>query len=140
MKKFFHLDFVPRSPDLALLLLRLVFGGAMFVLHGWDKLVNFGAMSAKFADPLGVGTTASLVLALVGEILFPALLVVGAYTRFAALGAAVTMGVAFFIVHGGQLKGPGNGEMSFLYLAPFLALLIAGGGRFSLDAKLGAKV
>lgn len=97
-------------------------------------------MSAKFADPLGFGTTASLVLVLAGEILFLALLVVGAYPSCAALGAAITMGVAFFLVHGGQLQGPENGEISFRYLAPFLALLIAGGGRFWLDAKLGAKV
>ena len=140
MKKLLHLDFLPRSPDVALLLLRLIFGGAMLGLHGWEKLMKFGEMSGSFADPLGVGRTASLVLALVGEILCAALLVVGAYTRFAALGAAITMGVALIIVHGGQLSGPDSGEMSFLYLAPFLALLIAGGGRFSLDAKLGAKV
>lgn len=33
MQKFFPLDFVPRSPDVALLLLRLIFGGAMLGLH-----------------------------------------------------------------------------------------------------------
>lgn len=78
-------------------------------------------------------------LALVGEILCPLLLVVGAYTRFAALGAAITMGVAFFIVHGAKLSGPGSGEMAFLYFVAYIALLFTGGGRFSLDAKLGAK-
>jgi len=139
MKKILHLDFLPRSPDVALLLLRLIFGGAMLALHGWGKLLKFGEMSAKFTDPLGIGSTTSLVLALVGEILCPIILIVGAYTRFAALGAAITMGVAFFIVHGAKLSGPGSGEMSLLYLAPYLALLFAGGGRFSLDAKLGAK-
>ena len=134
MKKLLHLDFLPRSPDVALLLLRLIFGGAMLGLHGWDKLMKFGEMSPKFADPLGVGSTTSLVLALVGEVLCAALLVVGAYIRFAALGAAITMGVAFFIVHGGQRSGPGSGEMSFLYFSAYLALLFAGGGRYSLDA------
>ena len=139
MKKFLHLDFLPRSPDVALLLLRLIFGGAMLALHGWGKLLKFGELSTKFSDPLGVGPTTSLVLALVGEILCPLLLVVGAYTRFAALGAAITMGVAFFIVHGAKLSGPGSGEMAFLYFVAYMALLFAGGGRFSLDAKLGAK-
>jgi putative oxidoreductase len=139
MKKFLQLDFLPRSSDLALLLLRLIFGGAMLVLHGWGKLMNFSKMSATFADPLGVGTSTSLVLAIIGEVLAPALLVVGACTRLAALVCAITMGVAFFIVHSAQLSGPDSGEMSFLYLVPYVALLIAGGGRFSLDAKLGAR-
>jgi len=130
MKKLFHLDFLPRSPDLALLLLRLIFGGALLGLQGSGKLMKFGEMSAKFADPLGVGPTASLALALVGEVLCAALLVLGAYTRLAALGGAVTMGVAFFSVHGAKLSGPGSGEMSFLYLAPYVALLLAQGLLF----------
>jgi putative oxidoreductase len=139
MKKILHLDFLPRSSDLALLALRLIFGGAMIGLHGWGKLLKFGELSAKFADPLGVGHATSLVLALVGEVLCAALLVVGAYTRLAALGGAITMGVAFFLVHQGQLSGPGSGEMAFLYFSAYIALVFAGAGRFSLDAKLGAK-
>ena len=139
MKKLLHLDFLPRNADIALLLLRLIFGGSMLALHGWGKLMKFGEMSAKFADPLGVGPTASLVLALVGEVLCAALLVVGAYTRLAALGGAITMGVVFFIVHGAKLSGPGSGEMSFLYFSAYVTLLLAGGGRFAFDSKLGAK-
>lgn len=139
MKKLLHFDFIPRSSDLALLLLRLVFGFGLFWLHGRGKLMDFSNLRGNFPDPLGVGSQTSLILALMGEVLCAALVAVGAYTRLAALGCAVTMGVAFHFVHGDKLMGDGNGELAFLFLAAFVALFIAGGGRYSLDAKLGAK-
>lgn len=139
MNKFLHLAFLPRSADLALLVLRVVFGVAMLWLHGRGKLMRFGELSGTFSDPLGVGPTLSLVLALVGEIVCSALIIVGAFTRLAALGGLITMAVAFFLAHGGKLSGPGNGELAFAYLTVFTALLIAGAGRFSVDAKLGVK-
>ena len=67
------------------------------------------------------------------------LLILGLFTRLAALGSAFTMGVAFFLVHKAQLSGPDSGEMGLLYLGGFVALFIAGGGRFSCDARMGAK-
>lgn len=137
--KFLHFNFVPRSPDAALLLLRVWFGGSMLILHGWDKLRNFSTMSAQFPDFFGIGKTPTLALAVFGEVVCAALLVFGLFTRLAALGAAVTMGVAFWVAHGGKLKGAGSGEMAFIYLGVFAALFIAGGGKFSVDAKIGAK-
>ena len=46
------------------------------------------------------------------------------------------MAVAFVKAHQMALKGPGSGELAFLYLAGFLAILIAGAGRWSVDNKL----
>jgi putative oxidoreductase len=137
--KFLHLNFLPRSPDTALLLLRVWHGAALLVLHGWGKLINYSTLAPKFADPFGIGKSPSLMLAIFAEVLCAALLVVGLFTRVAALMAAITMGVAFWFAHGGRLTGPGNGEMAFLFLGVYLALFIAGGGKYSLDAKLGAK-
>ncbi len=139
MKKFLQLDFLPRSADLALLFLRLHFGIGLLWLHGKGKVESFSKLSTSFPDPLGLGSTPSYYLALMGEILFPALLILGLFTRLAALGSAFTMGVAFFLVHKAQLSGPDSGEMGLLYLGGFVALFIAGGGRFSCDARMGAK-
>lgn len=137
--KFLHLNFLPRSADCGLLLLRVWFAGAMALLHGWDKLVNFGMYSKQFMNFLGLGNNVSLGLTVFGELVCPVLLVLGLFTRFAALGAAITMAVAFWIAHGGKLKGEGSGEMAFLYLGVFVALFIAGAGKYSVDAKIGAK-
>jgi putative oxidoreductase len=75
-------------------------------------------------------------LAIVGEVVCSLLLILGLFTRPAAIGGMVTMAVAFLLIHGGKLSGEGNGELAFLYLIGFTAILIAGPGRFSLDALL----
>ena len=137
--KFLHLNFLPRSADVALLLLRVWHGGALLLLHGWGKLTGFASMADKFPDPFGIGSTPSLALAVVGEVVCSTLIVLGLFTRVAALGSGVTMLTAFWFAHGGRLTGTGNGELPFVYLGVFLALFIAGGGKYSLDAKLGAK-
>lgn len=111
----------------------------MVLLHGWGKLTGFSSLADRFVDPFGIGRTPSLVLAIGGELVCATLLVLGLFTRVAALGAAATMATAFWFAHGAKLTGPGNGEMAFLYLGVFVVLFISGAGKFSLDAKLGAK-
>lgn len=138
--KFLHLNFVPRSSDAALLLLRVWFGGSLLLLHGWGKLTGFSSMKGGFPDPFGIGNTASLSLAIFGEVACAALLVLGLFTRIAALGAGITMAVAFSFAHGMKLTGQNNGEMAFIYLGVFVALFVAGAGKFSVDARIGAKV
>lgn len=135
MKKFFQLGFLPASADLALLVLRLGFGGLMAVLHGWPKLMGFERMFHNFGDPLGIGKEVSYVLVVLAELVGAALVVIGLGTRFAALLLVITMGVAFFIAHGGALSGEGSGEMALLFLLGFLAILVGGPGRFSLDNR-----
>jgi len=137
--RFLQLNFLPRSADTALLLLRIWHGGSLLLLHGWGKFTGFSSMADKFADPFGLGPTASLALAVLGELVCTALIVLGLFTRIAVLGSAATMATAFWYAHGGRLTGQGNGELPFIYLGVFVALFIAGAGKFSLDAKLGAK-
>lgn len=135
--RFFQLTFIPTSSDIALLLLRLWFGASLLALHGWGKLIKYSELSGSFPDPLGVGSTWSLVLALCGEVLCPILIVLGFVTRLAALGSAVTMGVAWYCIHKMALSGPNGGELAFLYLAGFVALVVAGAGRLSIDGNAG---
>lgn len=137
--KIFRIDFLPRSTDAALLLLRLWAGLSLLSLHGWAKLTGFNRMSDKFIDLLGLGSKATLCLAIFAEFFCSILLIFGLFTRFAALCTGATMTVAFLMAHKMVLKGPGSGELAFTYLAIFLALFVAGGGRFSLDARMGGK-
>lgn len=134
--KLLQLDFLPRSVDAALLILRLWFGLMMFT-HGWAKITGFSEMSKQFPDIIGIGSTPALVLAIFGEAVCALLLVLGLFTRFAAAVLIGVMSVAFFIAHKASLApGPGSGELAFIYLGAFIALLVAGAGRFSLDAKI----
>ena len=119
--------------NLGLLVLRVWLGLSMLLLHGWSKVEKYEGMSQGFPDPLGVGPAMSLNLVIFAEVLCAFLLVVGLAARLAAVPLVITMAVAFFAVHGGALVGEGNGEMAFVYLAGFVALLIAGPGKFSFD-------
>ncbi len=135
MQKFLTLEFIPRSADLALLVLRIWLGVSMLWLHGWGKLLGLIDGTSKFPDILGIGATPALVLTIFAELLCSALLVIGLWTRLAAFFLVVTMSVAFFIAHGAKLSGQGNGELAFIYLAGYVVILIAGAGRLSADKK-----
>ncbi|OAI56115.1 hypothetical protein AYO49_04860, partial [Verrucomicrobiaceae bacterium SCGC AG-212-N21] len=136
MKKLITLNFVPFLPDCGLLLLRVWFGLSIFLIHGLAKLQNFGATVdgfAKMGFPTPLGAAAVL-----AESVFSILLVLGFATRISATFLSGTMAVAFFKVHGAVLQqgNPGSGEMAFLYLGAFLAILVAGPGSHSVDEKL----
>ena len=136
--RILRLEFLPQSGEFAILVVRLWLGLTMLLNHGLDKLLTFREKADMFLDPLGVGSTVSLMLAVLGEAVGSTLLVLGLFTRSAALSLVVTMGVACFLVHGGSLSGERSGELAFIYLAGFLAILIAGPGRFSMDQFLFA--
>jgi hypothetical protein len=87
-------------------------------------------LSGKFPDPIGVGSSASLALAVFGEVVCTFLVALGLFTRFAATVLAITMATAFFAVHKGALSGPASGELAFIYLAGWITLLISGAGAF----------
>lgn len=120
--------------DIALLLLRLIFGGNMLLNHGLGKVEKIwnGELSA-FADPLGMGTELSLILAAFAEALCALLVTLGLYTRLATIPLIITMTVAAFVIHWSdplQTK-----ETGLLYLAAFTAIFLTGPGRYSLDEQ-----
>lgn len=136
MLKLLRLSFVPQSADLGLLLLRLTLGFSMLLLHGWAKFQNFNAIAPKFMSLFGVvPSPVSLGLAIFAEVVCSVLLIVGLFTRFAALSLAFTMAVAFFVQHKAALTGPGSGELAMIYMAGYVALVFAGGGRYAADGK-----
>jgi putative oxidoreductase len=130
-----RLDFIPRMPDVALLLLRVWLGLTMLLVHGWDKLISFQSKVDQFPSIFGMGSGVSLGLAVFAEAFCATLLVIGFLSRTAAAVLAVTMGVAFFVVHEASLApGPGSGELAFVFMAGFVTLVLTGPGRWSLDA------
>lgn len=120
------------SYDLGLLIIRL-FTGALMLTHGFPKLQKLVAGDLQFGDPLGVGQEISLVLAVLAEFVCSILVILGLFTRVAVIPLAVTMAVAFFIVHSAdplQIK-----ELSLVYLTVFVGLFFTGPGRYSIDGK-----
>ena len=123
--------------SIGLLVLRVGIGLMMALGHGWGKLSNFGAMSTKFADPIGLGVGLSLTLAVFAEFFCSLAVVLGLATRAAVIPLMITMAVAVFVVHGDDPWG--KQELGMMYLVPFITLLLTGPGKYSLDWKLFAR-
>jgi len=119
-----------RLPDLSTLLLRLGFGGLM-LSHGIPKLLSWSEKADSWADPIGVGPTASLALAIFAEVFCSLGVMAGVLTRLAVIPLIVTMLVAVLVVHADDPFG--RKELGLLYLLAYLAIAVAGPGRFSFD-------
>ncbi|MEN2998301.1 MAG: DoxX family protein [Brevinematia bacterium] len=129
--------------DLGILILRIVSGITMALFHGWGKLlgiINFlSGKEWKFVDKV-----ANLGLPLPGlfailtgliEFLCSILLLLGLFTRINALLLTSVMIVALYY----NIRSGNPYELTLLYLAIFISLLILGGGKYSLDHLLYKK-
>src|SRR6202000_3208085 len=98
MSKFFSSKLAPNSVNTGLLIIRVVFG-IMLCVHGWQKLANFTDMAPKFYDPLHVTPTVSLALTVFAEFFCSALVVLGLFTRLAAIPVVFLMCVVTYVVN-----------------------------------------
>lgn len=117
---------------IGLLLLRIGFCGLMLT-HGIPKLWEVIQGNFEFGDPIGIGPTLSKIGAVIGEAIAPLLILIGFKTRPFAIPTIITMGVAAFIIHGGDPIG--RKEMALLYLFAFLAIALTGAGKYSVDRR-----
>lgn len=117
--------------DFGLLLLRIGMGLAMIIGHGYGKVNKIIAGDMSFLDPIGIGQAPTLVLATITELVFSILVIIGFKTRLAAIPIALTMAVAFFIVHASDAFG--IKEVSLLYLVGFVCISLLGPGKYSID-------
>jgi len=99
--------------------------------HGWSKLVKIFTWNLEFSDPIGIGHIPSLLLATFAEFFCSLALIAGFRTRLAAIPLVITMLVAAFVRHGADAWT--RKELPVLYGAAFLAVILLGPGRFSLD-------
>jgi putative oxidoreductase len=133
MNKILSTKYSHAQLDLALLFLRITVG-VLMAHHGYGKLMHFDEYSGKFMEFMGLSAGVSLGLVVFSEFFCSLLLVIGLFTRLALLPLIITMLVAAFKAHGGDVMG--EGEMAFLYLSVYLALLLKGAGKYSVDALL----
>ena len=124
--------------DLGLLWLRVMLGlGSMY--HGWTKIVGDGSIAGwsersvaamGFPLPIVFG-----ILAVSAEVIGGFFILLGLWTRYAALAGAIVWLVAFFVRH--QLDPFKAKELAAAYAVISIAILIIGPGRFSVDGSKG---
>lgn len=121
----------PNHINTVLLLLRITVGIFMLT-HGIGKFTKlFASEAIQFHDPLGVGASVSLSLAVFAEFGCSILLILGLGTRLAALPLLFTMMVAIFIIHSND--GFGRQELPGLYAAIYVTIAAMGAGKYSVD-------
>ena len=134
MKRILTLSFLPISRDMALLLLRLVIGLSLFVKHGIEKLTGFSGMQQHFPDPLHVGVTFGLTYATLTDGICSLLVILGLASRLSAFLIVFNLLVVFIFLHHFSFMD-GHAELVWAYTGGFLAILISGPGKYSLDNR-----
>ena len=136
------------NDDIAAFVLRVLLG-LVFFPHGMQKLTTlfggfgFSGSMGFFTTKLGIPAVFAF-LAIMAEGLGWIGLIAGFLTRLAAFGIAVDMAVAVYMLHWqngffmnwfGNQKGEGF-EFHILVIAIALAIVIKGGGKWSIDRSL----
>ena len=130
----------PLSTSSGKLLLRVTVAGLM-LFHGIDKLQNGIGGIEKMVTGANMPSWIAYGV-YVGELIAPTLILVGLWTRPAALIFAFNMVVALFLAHRGDFTRLGSHgewavESPMFYLLTAICIILLGPGRFCLGRKTG---
>lgn len=126
--------------DLGKLVLRVTLA-ILILLHGIAKVTGGVGFITGMLEKSGL-PPAIAYLVFVGEVLAPLLLLIGAWTRLAAIIIVGNMVVAIGLVHMGELftltkTGGWALELQAMFLFTAIAIALLGAGRFSLGGSTG---
>jgi putative oxidoreductase len=126
--------------DLGRLILRLVVG-VLILLHGISKITGGAGFILDVVGKAGLPSAIGY-LVYIGEVVAPILLIIGLWTRAAAIVVVVDMLFAIVLVHLGEFftlnqTGGWSLELQGMYLFGALAIACLGAGRYSLGGLYG---
>lgn len=126
--------------DIGKLILRLSVG-ILLLMHGLFKLMHGIAGISALVQANGWPVWIAYGV-FIGEIIAPALLILGLLTRASAVVIVLNMLIAVYLAHGHQLfhltkTGGWLLELQGLYLFGALAIALLGAGRFSVGGARG---
>lgn len=118
------MEFLDQRREHALALFRIVIG-LFFAIHGVQKILGGVSFVSWPAGPMSI-------IELVGG----GLVLIGLWTRWAALISSGAMAYAYFVVHQpkGLLPIQNGGELAAVYSWAFLLLVFTGAGAWSIDS------
>jgi putative oxidoreductase len=128
------------SDDMGKLVLRLTLA-ILLLSHGVSKITGGIGQITEMVTAAGL-PQAFAYGAYVGEVVAPVLLLIGLWTRLAALLVVINMAVAVALVHTGQILTLGDAggwalELQGFYLFTALAIALLGAGRYSIGGSNG---
>ena len=137
MKKILSITQNSNATHLALLIARVGIG-ALMLTHGLPKMATlFSGEPVQFLPLFGMSAEFSLGLTVFAEVLCSIFIIAGFATRLAVIPQIITMLVALVFVHAADPIG--KQEPALHYLLVDVVLLLAGSGKYSLDALLLSK-
>lgn len=135
MKKLISTQYSPFAFNLAMFILR-VGSGVLMIPYGYDKLVHFAQYKSGFMNFIGMGSTISLALVVFAEFFCSVFLIMGLFTRLVAGILLFEMVVVVFDAHKMDIF-KGDAEHGMQYLIGYIAIILLGAGKASLDGILG---
>ncbi|MDB5762912.1 MAG: DoxX family protein [Herminiimonas sp.] len=128
------------TDDLGKLVLRITLA-ILLLFHGVSKLINGPGAITQLVANAGMPPALGY-LVYIGEVVAPALILIGVWTRLAACIAAVNMIVALLLVHTSQFftlskTGGWALELQAFYLLTAVAVALLGAGRYSTGGNSG---
>ncbi|MFB4394788.1 MULTISPECIES: DoxX family protein [unclassified Pseudomonas] len=127
----------PRLTALGLLFMRVFAAGLLLLVHGVPKLLDWSGELQRIEDPLGLGATLTLSLAVFAEVLCPVLLALGVFARLACLPVIAVLLVSLGLVHPDWTLE--QGQFAWLLLALYGGLALTGPGAWSLKGVKAGK-
>ena len=134
MKKILSIKYSNGAFNFSMLLLRVFFGVLMVSKHGYGKMIKFDELHTRFYNFLGMGSTFSLMLAIFAEVICASFIILGLFTRLAAIPLVISMLVVIFGADAG--KPLAESEMAILFLGAFTTILLCGPGKISVDGLI----
>ena len=127
----FDTSFNTKRFNITLLVFRVLLSLSLVNTHGLKKVIHFEETLQHIPDPIGIGSELSAYIAIFSNIICPAFIIMGLFTRPFILPIVSTTLIGFFIVHG-QDPWPIR-DVPFMYSLSFLVLLVLGPGKYSVD-------
>lgn len=133
MKKLFSIGYSNSAFNVAFFILRV--GAAILMIHhGYDKLVHFQQYSPGFINFMGFGPSVSLSLVIFAEFFCSIFLMLGLFSRLAAIPLIIDVVVA--VKKGHKMDVLGDGEHASLFVLIFFTILLLGPGKISIDGMI----
>lgn len=125
----------PQLEDAGKLALRVLFGCALALNHGWPTFSTaLAGGGSGFPDPLGLGPELSMMLTGTAEFVCVLFIIAGFMTRLFTIPVLINFATAFFIFHSGDSFG--EKELAFIYLSAATCIMLLGPGKYSADYAL----
>src|SRR2546429_2531832 len=129
-----------KTADIGKLILRVSLG-VLVLLHGIGKLISGPEFVLKVVGAAGLPTALGYLVYL-GEVIAPVLLIVGLWSRMAALIVAASLAVAVLLVMPEQIfaladTGGWAIELEGIYVFAAIAVAFLGAGRYSIGGSHG---